>query len=207
MSEIYVWTIIGMSLLSGFTPGPGSLAIAATSMAQGPRHGFALAYGMSLGAMIWAIVAGLGMGAVLISNQWLFETLRYLGVAYLVWLGVRCARSAMQSDKKLEAKSISTSGVLASAIRGSLIHLTNPKVLLYWASIFVIAVKPDASSNAIFWVIVVSLTMNVIIVTTWATLFSRPPMMAGYLKFRRWLEASFAAIFGIAALLIVTDNR
>lgn len=207
MTEIYYWTIIGTSLLSGFTPGPGSLAIAATSMARGPKHGFALAYGMSVGALIWALVAALGMGAVLINNQWLFETLRYLGAAYLLWLGFRCAKSALQSDKVLEAKSITTTGVLGSAAKGVLIHLTNPKVLLYWASIFVIAVKPNASPSAIIWVVVVSLGMNIIIVTTWASLFSRPAMMAGYLKMRRWLEGAFAAFFGTAAVLIVTDAR
>ncbi|MEM9222946.1 MAG: LysE family transporter [Pseudomonadota bacterium] len=196
-----------MSLLSGLTPGPGALAIAGTAMSRGHRHGFAIAYGMTGGAAVWAIAAGLGMGAVLVSNQWLFESLKYAGACYLCWLSYRSARSALMPGKELKARDAAAGMIFHSFVRGALVHLTNPKVALYWSSIFVVAVKPGASSDAILGIIIVSLAMNNFIVSTWALVFSRPPIMAAYAKMRRWIEAISAALFGIAAFFVATERR
>lgn len=203
MSEINLWIVIGAALLGGLTPGPVMLAIAGTAMARGRRFGFAVAYGITAGASVWAVMSALGMGALLTTNQWLFETLKYAGAAYLAFLGYKAARSAFGPEKDLTPKDLGSSyGIVA--LRGALIHLTNPKALFFWSSIFVIGAKPDASTAAVAWIVGISMAINILIVTTWAVLFSTPVLMAGYLRFRRWIEGVFAAFFGGAALYVVT---
>ncbi|MEM7710165.1 MAG: LysE family translocator [Pseudomonadota bacterium] len=205
MDDINLWLIVGTALLAGFTPGPGTFAIAGTAMARGRRHGLALAYGMTGGALIWAVCAALGIGAVLTANAWAFETLRYAGAAYLAWLGYRSARAALR-PRDVALRDLGQDSLALAALRGMLIHLTNPKVLFYWASIFVVGVKPGGGAEAVFWVVAVSLAMNVLIVTTWALIFSRPAVMAGYARFRRWIEGAFAAVFGAAAWAVATQR-
>jgi len=205
-AEINLWIIIGVSLLAGFTPGPGSLAIAGTAMSKGHRHGFSIAYGMTAGASIWAALAGLGMGTILLSNQWLFQSLKYAGAGYLLWLSYRSARSALTPDRRLAPRDLSGGKLHHSFIRGMLVHLTNPKVLFYWTSIFVVAVKPGASSSAILGVIVASLAMNILIVSTWAFFFSRPTVMTTYVRLRRWVEGASATLFGVAAIYVISER-
>ncbi|WP_208348586.1 LysE family translocator [Pseudaestuariivita rosea] len=205
MAEINIWIVIGAALLTGLTPGPVMLAIAGTAMARGRRHGFAVTYGITAGASVWAVLSALGMGALLTANQWLFETLRYAGAAYLAWLGVRAARSAFGPDRPFETKDLGGSYKMA-ALRGALIHLTNPKALFFWGSIFAIGAKPDASPSAVVWIVGLSMAVNITLVTTWAVLFSTPALMAAYLRFRRWIEGIFAGFFGAAAVFVVANR-
>ncbi len=207
MSDINLWIVLGAAFLGGIIPGPGMLAIAGTAMARGRRYGFAVAYGMTAGGFIWAAFAGLGMGAILISNQWLFDTLKNVGALYLGWLGWRSARAAMRPTSTMSTKDVGTNSLWMSAVRGALIHLTNPKALIFWGSIFAIGLKPGAPPSAMGWVIAVSMMVNVILMTTYAMVFSKPGMMAGYVRFRRWIEGGFAAFFGGAAIYLVTSRE
>ncbi len=205
MDEVNVWIVVGAALLGGLTPGPVMLAIAGTAMARGRRHGFAVAYGITAGASVWALLSALGMGALLTANQWLFEALKYAGAAYLAFLGIKAARSALGPEKEFSPKDLGSSYGMA-ALRGALIHLTNPKALFFWGSIFAIGAKPGASSAAVIWIVGISMAINVMLVTTWALLFSTPALMAAYLRFRRWMEGIFAIFFGGAALFIVSGR-
>ena len=206
LSEINIWIVVGAALLGGLTPGPVMLAIAGTAMARGRSYGFAVAYGVTAGASVWAILSALGMGALLTANQWLFETLKYAGAAYLAWLGYKAARSALGPEKQFNAKDLGSSHRVA-ALRGALIHLTNPKALFFWGSIFAIGAKPEASASAVIWIVGISMTINVLLVSTWALLFSTPALMSAYLNFRRWIEGVFAMFFGGAAFFIVARRN
>ena len=154
-TEIHIWLIVGMSLLSGFTPGPGALAIAGTAMARGHRHGFAVAYGMTAGAAIWAIVAGAGLGAVLIGNQWLFETLKYVGAAYLIYLGITLLRSAGRAGlgdlapaEALPARQV--------AIHATMVTALNPKGIVFFIAFLPQFIAPESgtmSATAQLWLL------------------------------------------------------
>lgn len=207
MSDINLWIILGAAFLGGLIPGPGMLAIAGTAMARGRRYGLAVAYGMTVGGFIWAAFAGLGMGAILVSNQWLFDSLKYLGAAYLGWLGWRSARAMMRPDHIMATTDVGADSLWISAVRGALIHLTNPKALVFWGSIFAIGLKPGAPPVAMLWVIAISMIVNVFLMTTYAFVFSKPGMMTGYVRFRRWIEGAFAMFFGGAAIYLVTSRE
>ena len=205
MQDINQWVVIGAALLTGLTPGPAMLAIAGNSDAARQTSWLCSRVWHHGGRVCVGILSALGMGALLATNQWLFETLKYAGAAYLGWLGFRAARSAMRPTSQQEPKDMGGS-ITVAAFRGTLIHLTNPKALFFWSSIFVIGIKPGASSSAVFWVVGVSMMINVLVVTTWALLFSTPTLMAGYLRFRRWIESASAAFFGGAAIFVVAHR-
>ena len=84
--------------LAGASPGPATLAIASTSMNRGRAAGLAVAAGIVAGSATWGIGAALGMSAVMLANAWAVEILRYVGAAYLMFLGFKALKSAM-SDK------------------------------------------------------------------------------------------------------------
>ncbi|MEM8813285.1 MAG: LysE family translocator [Pseudomonadota bacterium] len=205
MEYVNFWIIIGASLLGGLTPGPATLAIAGTSMARGRTMGLALAWGVTGGSMVWAVFAALGFGAILAANQWLIEIIRYAGAGYLAWLGFKAARSALQA-KNLEAKDAGTASYVVAWTKGALIHLTNPKAVIFWGSIFAIGLQPGAHAGSIAWIVGTCVVINFILVTFYALLFSSGPMTGAYLKARRWFEAAFAAFFGGAAYYLLTSR-
>ncbi len=167
--------------------------------------GLALAWGVTGGSMVWAVFAALGFGAILAANQWLVEIIRYAGAAYLAWLGYKAARSAMRA-KHLETQDIGTASHLVAWTKGALIHLTNPKAVIFWGSIFAIGLQPGAHPGSIAWIVGTCVAINFALVTMYALLFSSRPMIEAYLRARRCLEATFAAFFGGAAYYLVTNR-
>ncbi len=202
MFEINFLAIVGTACLIGLTPGPGNLTVAGTAMAQGRRHGLALGYGITTGSFVWAILSGLGMATLLQTHQWLFETLKYAGAAYLLWLGWRSALAARDPDRDVQIRDLGEVSLIWAWSRGTLIHLTNPKALLFWGSIFVIGIKPGATHDAFYGVALVSIIMNALIVTSWALVFSNSFVMKMYQRFRRWIEGIFSGMYLCAAVLV-----
>lgn len=122
------------SLLIELTPGPNMAYLALLSVDRGRLAGLAAVAGVALGLLLLGLVAGLG-GATLISEtRWLYETIRWGGVLFLLWL-------AWDSYKEAQAPiAADASGLQLSAyfMRGLVTNLLNPK-----AAVFYIAVMPN----------------------------------------------------------------
>jgi len=120
------------------TPGPNMGYLAVLSLDRGRIAGFAAAAGVALGLLGLGLVAGLGFGALISETRWLYEALRWGGVAYLVWLGWDSYRD---TQKPLEPEDVQKN--LAGYFgRGLASNLLNPK-----AAVFYIAVLPNFVSG------------------------------------------------------------
>ena len=88
--------------------------------------------------------------------------------------------------------------------KGLMLHLTNPKAILFFGSLFSIGIPPNASSGALLYVIIAISIQSFLLFHGYALLFSSRKVMAGYVKLRRWFEAVFALAFGAAGVKILT---
>ncbi len=124
------------ALALNLTPGADMMFCLGQGMRFGPRSSIAASAGISLGGMIHVTLAGLGLGALVATLPWAFDVIRWVGVAYLLWLAVRTLRSeGAKPDPK----------VPLSAFRGALVvSLTNPKVILFVLAFVPQFVVPDA---------------------------------------------------------------
>ena len=185
------------------SPGPATLAISGTAMERGRAHGLALAWGVASGSAVWGLVAGAGLGAAMLAHAWLVEVLRYAGAGYLAWLSWKSARSAWQGGGAAQVRVVEGS-LRRSWIKGALIHLTNPKAVLFWGAVFAVAV-PSGASAAVLWQVGLScLAVSVVSFTLMALAFSAGPVSRAYLRAKRAFDAVFAALFGFAAVKILT---
>ncbi|MEM7730766.1 MAG: LysE family translocator [Pseudomonadota bacterium] len=198
--------VVAAALAGGLTPGPGTLAISGTAMAQGRAMGLAVAWGITTGSTLWAIAAGLGVGSLLAANQWLADALRYAGAAHLAWLAWNAARAALRRGERPTPRDISGGSLALAWIKGLLIHLGNPKAVVFWGSILAIGTKPGAGSGGVLGILAICLVINVAITTSYALLFSSEAITHGYLRMRRWLEGLFAAVFGVAAIYLFASR-
>ena len=189
--------------IGGGSPGPATLAIAGTAMNQGRAAGLAVASGITCGSAAWGLTAALGLSALMVNNAWIVEIMRYVGASYLLFLAYKSMRSAV-SDKPLMPVAASKGGLGRLFVEGLLIHLTNPKAVLGWGAVFAIAVPLGAAPLVVFETYAALLMVSCCVFLGYAVLFSTGVFVRGYQKLRRWFEASFAILFGLAGLKILT---
>jgi threonine/homoserine/homoserine lactone efflux protein len=117
------------------TPGPNMAYLAALSLSQGTRAGLAAVAGIALGLAIYGVAASLGLSAIIDNSAFLYETLRWGGVAYLLWL----AWEAWAAEHEISPETVDGRINPWTAFRRGLItNLLNPK-----AAVFYVAVLPD----------------------------------------------------------------
>jgi threonine/homoserine/homoserine lactone efflux protein len=172
-------------------------------MASGRRYGLALAAGVTSGSLTWSVAAAAGLSAVMLANAWAFEILRYAGAGYLLFLAFKSARSALTPGVPA-LRQVAMPTLKAAYRRGLVLHLTNPKAILFFGSLYAVGVPAGSSPETLALVIAAIGLQSLLLFHGYALLFSSPPLTAGYTKLRRWFEAVFAVAFAAAGLKILT---
>jgi threonine/homoserine/homoserine lactone efflux protein len=109
-------------------PGPVTIYIVTRSLTQGKRAGFASMLGIELADLTHVTAATLGLSALVMTSVLAFSVVKYLGAAYLIYLGVRALLSA---DDQRATRS-SRANFRRLFIQGFLVNLTNPKMTLFF---------------------------------------------------------------------------
>lgn len=128
------------ALLLAVAPGPGMLYVLARSLAGGKRDGVLSALGTFLGGMMHVLAAALGVSVILARSALAFSMVKYLGAAYLCFLGVRMIIDARKETEETEASSAnSSSAPKGNAARNPLwqgvaTEALNPKTALFFLS-------------------------------------------------------------------------
>jgi threonine efflux protein len=203
LDDINLPLILLAALLATGSPGPATLAIAGSSMTSGRRFGLAVAAGVSTGSLMWSTAAAFGLGAVMLANAWLFEVMRYVGAAYLLWLAFRSARSALKPGE-IEARGGSYTSLKRAYATGLGLHLTNPKAILFFGSLYAVGIPANTPPQSLVIIIAAVALQSTLVFHGYALLFSSRPLSRGYMRLRRWFEASFAMAFGYAGFRILT---
>jgi len=121
---------LGAALLLAITPGPGIFYVLARSLRGGRREGVLSAAGTFLGGMLHVAAAAFGLSAILAASAVAFETVRYAGAAYLIYLGYRMIRTRRQ-----EAGAFDTVGnARGTFVQGVMTEVLNPKTALFFLS-------------------------------------------------------------------------
>ena len=197
--------ILGAALVASLSPGPASLAVAGTSMASGRLSGLVLASGITTGSLMWSVSAAFGLGAIMLANAWVFELIRYFGVAYLLFLAYKSAKSAM-TPGTLEVRKVEVQSLQRVYFKGIALHLTNPKTILFFGSLYAIGVPHSASPLALATVTAAIGLQTFLVFHGYALLFSSNTMTRKYIQLRRWFESLFAFAFGAASIKILTTT-
>jgi threonine/homoserine/homoserine lactone efflux protein len=130
-----IWlTYLATLLAFMITPGPSHLLMLSNSMAHGFRPSLATAAGDLTANAIQMTAAGLGLAAILVASQNALAIVKWLGVAYLVWMGIRMWRHAEKaSSSKGAAQSASLNSLWG---QGFLTSAANPKAVVFFAALF-----------------------------------------------------------------------
>jgi len=200
-------SLIAVSLATCAVPGPNNFML----MRFGMRHGRGVAeasgLGTTLGCVVWCALAGLGLAAVLKAWPWLEMALRIAGGLYLLWFAWNLWRAPPLSPDVIDGPEQGSSALSwpAAFWQGFAVNMTNPKSLLYFASIFSAYVGPHEP----LWVKVAAVTICILTCQGWQSamswLFSTRRAVAAYARAQTLLDrlsSAFLGAFGIKLLWV-----
>lgn len=124
-------------------PGVDQLMVLRNTLARGRVAGIATALGIGMASSVQAVLVSFGIGSVIVAVQPLFETIRWLGVAYLLWLGFGALRSAARGAYS-QGEGKTARGPLLGFRDGVICNITNPKIMVFYLALLPQFVGPAA---------------------------------------------------------------
>ncbi|HMA50854.1 MAG TPA: LysE family translocator [Magnetospirillaceae bacterium] len=133
----FLTVMFAMSIM----PGPAILFAVAAGMSKGFKGALLATLGMNLAALLWFVGSAFGLVILAATVPWVFKVTGWLGVAYILWLGIDALRGALKADaappRALKAPS---SAVFRD---GFIVQATNPKALLFFTAVLPPFVEVD----------------------------------------------------------------
>jgi threonine/homoserine/homoserine lactone efflux protein len=141
LSNLSLFVTASLALL--ITPGPAVLYIVARSVDQGRKAGFASVAGIEVGTLFHIAAAALGLSALLASSALLFDAVKYLGAAYLIYLGIR---KLMSKDEVAQVEVNKRQNLRQIFQQGVVVNILNPKTALFFFAFLPQFVDPSRGS-------------------------------------------------------------
>jgi threonine/homoserine/homoserine lactone efflux protein len=129
MSDSQIIFFVVTSLVVILIPGQDMLLVMSRGITQGSRAGIVTAAGVSVGLLGHTCLAAFGLGAILMASEILFTLLKYIGAAYLVYLGIRLILS---QTNEFEIKNSQPIAFKKLFFVGALSNLSNPKITIFY---------------------------------------------------------------------------
>lgn len=201
-------TVALVHLIALMSPGPDFFFVSQTAVSRSRREAMMGVVGISLGVMVWAGVALLGLNLILQKMAWLHQIIMVGGGLYLCWMGWQLLRSA-RSQNVQTASAEDVQVVLPkpgrSFIRGLLTNLSNPKAVIYFGSVFSLFVGEDVSAGARWGLFALITGETFMWFSLVAVVFALPAMRRGYQRMAKWIDGLAGVLFtGFGLHLIFT---
>lgn len=201
-------TFFTAAALLNLSPGPDMAFILGQTAKGGVRSGFSAMFGIWTGAFVHVIFAALGLSAILATSAVAFSTVKWIGAAYLIWLGIQALRS--KGSRISVNGQVSANRIMKIFKQGVLVAVLNPKVAIFFLAFLPQFVEAGAglASAQLF------LHGTLIIVVA---AFVEPPLilvggkLTGYLSqnthLSRWMDRGLGALFvGLGIKLAASDR-
>ncbi len=203
--------LAGVWCVAVLLPGPNFVLVTQKALNRSRGEALAAALGVAVGAVVWALTALLGLQTLFVLAPWLYTGLRWLGGAYLVYLGVRALRSGLlpphRTPESKERLIATRSGWIGSFRMGLLTSFSNPKTAAFFGSMFGALLPPDWTPGpyalALAEILVISLAWYGIV----ACCLAHPTIQAGYLACRRPLDMLTGGVFTYLGLNLIFGKQ
>jgi threonine/homoserine/homoserine lactone efflux protein len=207
-STLLLLATLGLThLLAAMSPGPSFIMVARTAVAQSRAEAFAAALGMGVGACFWAAAAMLGLQALLIQVPPLLLALKIIGGMFLLYVAYMLWTHGPDALPVVEQTKTSRTGLFQSFRLGLATQLSNPKVIFFFASIFVALLPPDFPT----WMVGATLAIVFVNETAWYGLVALGFSLAGpkafYMRAKVWIDRITAGLLGTLGVKLIFDTR
>lgn len=203
---------IAAGWLLNLTPGPDVLYIVTNSLRSGVKAGAVAGLGITAGCFVHIFAAALGVSALLAASATAFTMLKYIGAAYLLWIGVKILlASSPQAAPDLAAAAAGgpSRNLKDTFVGGFLTNVLNPKVAIFFLAFVPQFIAPDAGNKALAFVLLgVIFNLNALPVNFgWAAAAAWMARRGAVRRGMHWLDRAAACMFiGFGLKLALSDN-
>jgi RhtB (resistance to homoserine/threonine) family protein len=199
--------VAGAHLLAVASPGPDFAIVLKQSLAHGRRAALWTSFGVGTAILLHVGYSLLGLGLIVRGSPTWFAVIKYAGAAYIAWLGVQSLRAKPRAATDLAA---GAGGGADGAVRaraafatGFFTNALNPKVTLFFVSLFVMVVSPETprwvQAGYGLWMAVATIGWFALV----ATLFTQDEVRRRFLRYGHWIDRALGVVFlGFAVVLI-----
>jgi homoserine/homoserine lactone efflux protein len=212
--EFNVWlAFFAASWVIAISPGSGAVLSMSHGLAYGVRHTSATIAGLQLGLSVILLIAGVGVGALLLASATAFTVVKVLGAGYLIWLGVKQWRSPVDAAPNQRRAEDGVAGTRAGLptvrqrmLIGFMTNVTNPKGIVFMVAVlpqFIDPLRPLWLQLLIL--LVTSISVDLVVMHGYAFLASRAQRWLATAKARRAQNRVFGGVLVAmgASLLLV----
>ena len=205
--ELSAWiTYFIATVLLSLSPGPGVFSTISSGLHYGFKRGMWNGVGMQLANFILLVIVAVGLGAILLASESLFTLVTWIGVAYLVYLGIVTWRTPprgfVDNDDGLRhtAREI--------FMRGFWVNLTNPKGIIFFAAIFpqfIDVARPQAPQYAIL--AVTTFVVDAVVMTLYCALAANVMAAMKDERHLKWINRTLGGAFVAAGVALASFRR
>lgn len=199
---------VGASIAISVSPGAGAIQSMATGLSHGLRRGAWSVAGLQIGLMAQLAVVAIGLGAAVAKSVVAFTVIKWIGVAYLIYLAVRQWRTAADDLTETVVDSDGRGGRFVLLLRGVLVNVTNPKGLVFLLAVLPQFVVLDRPLLPQYLTIAATMVLvDVVVMCAYTGLASR---LLGWLRTPRQqtaLNRTMSGLFALAAVVLSLVRR
>jgi len=204
MPELLPLLTIGLvQLLAVISPGPSFLITARTAVARSRRDGLKVALGLGAGTVVWSSAALLGLNIVFRTVPVLFIVMKIAGALFLLWIAWRIFRHAA-APIALETEAGPADHPF---VKGFLTQISNPKVAVFFGSIFIAMLPADVPLWMTLALIAIVTFNEVWWYSAVALFFGSPPIRNFYLRAKIWIDRITGLFLGALGLRLLWAAR
>ena len=189
------------------TPGPAALLIVAQSISNGFRRSYWAIAGIALANAIYFALSATGVAALIVASSTLFSIIKWVGVAYLFYLGISAIRSKASALTVTSDPGEAVSG-LRAFWQAVVVELSNPKALLYFVALlpqFIDPSKPVGMQMLVFGVTTVALDAAAYSIYAW--LGSKTQRFTANARFVKASNRTAGGLLMVAGAMMATVKR
>ena len=212
MESISYWALFFTAAFAiNISPGPDIIYILSKTIAGGRKIGIASSLGVCSGAMVHVFAAALGLSAILATSATAFSLVKYVGAAYLIYLGIQAIRSKGKTFDRVDAKSQKTTPWQAFK-QGALVDILNPKVAIFFMAFLPQFVRPELGHTSVQIIVLGGLVIVVAIVVEFFIVLAAAQTTNFFRNNRKcslWLDRVSGSVLiglGIRLALLKNDN-
>jgi threonine/homoserine/homoserine lactone efflux protein len=195
------------AVVLAITPGPGIAYVVARTVAGGRSEGLASCFGTGLGGLLHVLAAALGLSLLVAQSAIAFNIVKYIGAAYLMYLGVRLL---MQKEQTFKATPVAAQGVRGALFEGVAVEALNVKTALFFLAFlpqFVSPGEPLVPQLVLFGTVCVALNTLVDVIAVFAASRLLNSGVARAARARLMTRMSGATMLGLGAYLALARRE
>jgi homoserine/homoserine lactone efflux protein len=205
--DLSVWiTYLIATIVLSLSPGPGAFSSMSSGLHYGFRRGMWNGIGMQLASLILLGIVAVGLGAILLASESLFALVKWIGVAYLIYLGIVTWRAPARGFVDTDDGRAHTAREIF--MRGFWVNITNPKGIIFFAAVFpqfIDIARPQAPQYAIL--AATTFVVDVIVMAGYCALAAKVMSAMKDERHLRWINRTLGGAFVAAGVALASFRR